>query len=143
MSQHPFQPGLFVSVYAHPYMLGVRLGEVIEYQEAGAVLLLWQHGDIESIVPERNTRKGIYGCHILLGRGVVDYAVHEKLAFAVGLTHPSMIFVGSTPYYTLDYSVTPGTGFDRSLLVEQLKMHARAERELLRTWAVPVGEVVV
>lgn len=141
--QHPFQPGLFVSVYAHPYMLGVRLGEIIDYQEAEAVLLLWSWTDIVSVVPERHTKKGIYGCHILLGKGVVDYAVHEKLALAAGITHPSMVFVGNMPYYTLDYPVAPGTGFDRSRLIAQLKVHAVAERNLLNAWAVPTGEVVV
>ena len=106
---HPFQPQMQIGVYSHPYMLLVCIREVIEYAEAAAIMLLWQWDDILSISPARNTRKGVYGCHILLRKGVVDYAVHEKLALAAGITHPSMVFVGSTPYYTLDYPVAPGT----------------------------------
>lgn len=138
---HPFQPGLYVSIYCHPYQIGVRIREVTEYPEAEAVLLTWEWRDIVSIVPEKNTRKGFYGCHVLLGRGVADYAVHEKLSFATGLARPTMIFVGTEHYYTLDYPVSPEAGHDHQVLLAQLRMHALAEREIIRAWNVPTREV--
>lgn len=134
---HPFQPGLYVSVYNHPYAISLRVREVIEDSESLSVLLLWRHEDILDIRPPRDLRKGHYGCHVLVGEGVADYSTHERLCLEVGCPRPTLIFVETRPYYTLDYGVTPEAGYDRDALLNQLRVHARAERALLRRLSVP------
>lgn len=129
--KHPFAPGLYVSVYNHPYMLSLRLHEVIPDPLSAAVLLLWRHSDIVDCCPVRDLRKGWYGCHILLGEGVADYRVHDRLCQLVGCPRPSVVFVEGHPYFTLDYGITPEAGYDQASLVSQLRIQARAERDLL------------